>query len=990
MKKHLSTLVLIAISLSAFSQVLPYSVGSWNPDSLGNHRVVVNFDGEANAASCIIPWRRKDINPEQKELILISALTGKRITNLIRVNITREAGEFIFEPVDGKGDYYFYYLPYITSGSSNYPTVKYRKPEDLADKSWKTQSLNSQNLPKATPLEIQSISQLHSFYPMEVIATSGEVNKFLIEHENKSYILFPEDRYHPIRMWDDLPYRWVSEKLKSSLSDKVQQGEYYAFQLGLYAKNKNIEDIDIKFSDLVSESGGKIPAAEFSCFQKGGKDWTGEVLIKKVPVQKGKIQPLWMGVMIPENALPGKYLASIDIKPIGLEKQTITLELEVKEGIIPNHGDNDPESHSRLRWLDSEIASDNDVIPPYIPLKVDGNSIHLLGRELVLNSIGLPEQVNGFFTPEMTGVGTKKRPLLADQMHFEVNIVGKEMEQPKGKGIKKNVISEGLVSWTANSETKDLKFIVNGQLEFDGFLAYKVQVIAKRSASLDDIRFVIPLETGIGKYMLGLGRKGGFAPDEFHWKWDPYFNNDGPWIGDINLGLQTSFRDENYERPLNTNFYHEKPLKMPPSWSNEGKGGINLDRSEESYSLTAYSGNRTLEKGDTLNFNMQFLITPFRPIDTKSHWQTRYYHKYEPIDSILEYGGNTINVHHANEMNPYINYPFMTPGIMKEYIDEAHEKDAKVKIYYTVRELSNICPEIWALKSLGDEILSYGPGGGYSWLQEHLDGNYIAAWFVPALKDAAVINSGVSRWHNYYLEGLNWLVKHVGIDGIYIDDVAFDRSIMKRVRKILLRGNPGALIDLHSASQFNQKDGYANSANLYLEHFAYIDRLWFGEYFDYNANPEYWLTEVSGIPFGLMGEMLQDGGNRWRGMIYGMTPRAPWSGDPSPVWRVWDDFGIEESDMIGYWVDDCPVKTGRPDVLATVYKKNDKVLIALASWANGPTRVDLKIDWKALGMDPAKVKMIAPAVEEYQEETIFNPGETFQIPMGKGYLIIVE
>ena len=96
---------------------------------------------------------------------------------------------------------------------------------------------------------------------------------------------------------------------------------------------------------------------------------------------------------------------------------------------------------------------------------------------------------------------------------------------------------------------------------------------------------------------------------------------------------------------------------------------------------------------------------------------------------------------------------------------------------------------------------------------------------------------------------------------------------MKRVRKILNRTNPGALIDLHSANQFNPRDGFANSANLYLEHFPYLDRLWFGEYFDYNSSPDFWLIEVSGIPYGLMGEMLQDGGNRWRGMLYGMNDR---------------------------------------------------------------------------------------------------------------------
>lgn len=50
----------------------------------------------------------------------------------------------------------------------------------------------------------------------------------------------------------------------------------------------------------------------------------------------------------------------------------------------------------------------------------------------------------------------------------------------------------------------------------------------------------------------------------------------------------------------------------------------------------------------------------------------------------------------------------------------------------------------------------------------------------------------------------------------------------------------------------------------------------FGEYFDKDSPPDFWLVEMSGIPYGLMGEMLQDGGNQYRGMLYGMTARLPW------------------------------------------------------------------------------------------------------------------
>ena len=241
-----------------------------------------------------------------------------------------------------------------------------------------------------------------------------------------------------------------------------------------------------------------------------------------------------------------------------------------------------------------------------------------------------------------------------------------------------------------------------------------------------------------------------------------------------------------------------KPLNMPPSWYNEGKGGINISQEQDKVILRAYSGPRKIQAGEILNFNFNLLLTPFKPIDTKAHWNNRYYHSYAPIEQIVKTGANVINNHHATEINPFINYPFLRVDKMKDYIDQAHQKDCKVKIYYTIRELSNHAAELFALKSLGDEILSEGSGGGFSWLQEHLVSGYIPGWFVDKYKDAAVINVGMSRWHNYYVEGLKWLTQNVGIDGIYIDDVAFDRTTMKRVRKVMDRNTEGALIDMHS------------------------------------------------------------------------------------------------------------------------------------------------------------------------------------------------
>jgi hypothetical protein len=186
------------------------------------------------------------------------------------------------------------------------------------------------------------------------------------------------------------------------------------------------------------------------------------------------------------------------------------------------------------------------------------------------------------------------------------------------------------------------------------------------------------------------------------------------------------------------------------------------------------------------------------------------------------------------------------------------------------------------------------------------------------------------------------------------------------------------------------RDGFASSANLYLEHFPYLNRLWFGEYFDYNSAPDYWLTEISGIPFGLMGEMLEGGGNPWRGMVFGMTGRLPWAGNPRSMWKAWDDFGIAGSRMIGFWVPSNPVKTGRDEVLATTFVRDGRTMIALASWANAPVDVRLAIDWKALGLDPAKARITAPEIAGFQEGRTFDAAGPIPIEPGKGWLLVLQ
>ena len=994
MKQLLFTLFCLFAYSSLQAQAVPtdelYGVGIWNADSLGNHRVIVSVDKPADAVLATIDWRRRDLNPEAKNLIVVDAATGERITNVCRFTIDRERGEVVFQPQTVPGEYYIYYLKNVMSGSPYYPTVNYPAFENTASADWvkknKLSGKKAPALPAAKVVQFQAINELNSFYPMEVIATSNETARLLKEHPGEKYILFTEDRKFPIRMTTDIPYKWIADDRHDFFNGQADKGEYYVFQLGVWAARSNVENLHVDFSALTNKATGEqIPASSFTCFNTEGTDVTGTVFEKNCSVDKGKVQALWVGTQLPEHLSAGTYQGTVTVSAANAESKTVQVSLNVSENVIANHGDNEPWRHSRLRWLNSQIGFDDEVIAPYTPLVMKDKTISCLGREIKLSDLGLPEHITSYFKETMTGIGTNGRSVLAAPMELAAD--GGAWENLNFEITKHK---QGAIAWKALNQNSRFLMDLEGEMESDGNIAYKVTLVAREDASVEDVALRTHLASGVGRYMMGLGEKGGYCPNDLRWKWDVEKNQDAVWIGDVNAGIQIRLYDNKYERPLNTNFYHQKPLHMPVSWCNAGNGGIDIHNAADGTRINAYSGKRSVKKGDRLYYYFNLALTPFRPIDTDKQWRERYHHNYEFLDGIQKRGANVINIHHANAINPFINYPFLRTKEMKAYIDGAHARDMKVKIYNTVRELSNSCVEMFALRSLGNEIFSEGPGGGFSWLQEHLDQNYIGAWFVPGLKDAAIVNSGISRWHNYYLEGLDWLMKNVGIDGLYIDDLAFDRMTMKRIRKVMNRTNPGAMIDLHSANQYNPKDGFANSANLYLEHFPYLDRLWFGEYFNYDFPPEFWLVEVSGIPYGLMGEMLEGGGNPWRGMLYGMTGRSP-RVDNGPLWKLWDSFGMQNSEMIGYWVKDNPVKTGSEKTLATVYSHmGDKALISLATWEDTDAKVKLSIDWAKLGLDPSKVTLHAPAIENFQQETTWKPSDEIVVPKGKGLLIIAK
>ena len=312
--------------------------------------------------------------------------------------------------------------------------------------------------------------------------------------------------------------------------------------------------------------------------------------------------------------------------------------------------------------------------------------------------------------------------------------------------------------------------------------------------------------------------------------------------------------------------------------------------------------------------------------------------------------------------------------------------------------MTSAFPELWAIRSLGTEILHGGDGGGFPWCREHLVSGYTPQWYqhfdendMPITADAALLTTeDNSRWYNYYIEGLRWMVKNLDIDGIYLDDVSFGRDILQRMRRAMDEVKPGCIIDLHSNTGFSK-----GPANQYMEFFPYVDKIWFGESFIYDKmTPANWLVESSGIPYGLMGDMLHQGGNKWLGMQYGMTVRHPWFTegvicDPRPIWKIWDEFGIADSRMIGYWEKDVPVKATDDAVKVTVYEKDNRLLLSIGNYTDEVKRVRLVFDKKKLKGVNLSEPLVAPEISTFQEHKTWTMGDEIEVAPRKGWLIYV-
>ena len=766
--------------------------------------------------------------------------------------------------------------------------------------------------------------------------------------------VYQKDRREPVKLFDDFN-ELEGLQAGSVFSFQVCREEYYVVQLLLCDCAGPYEITSEGLHDRVT------------VFNTQGVDKYGQKFSRPYETQANRINPLYIGVDF-STLEPGAYETHIRIQ--GADTATVRLLFEVTPSPVENHGYDELWRLARLNWLNSTRAQNNEVTPPFLPIQTDGETLVLLGRTIRLADGLQLEQVESFFDEGVNLTDTVQANLLCAPVSFAL----------KGQAVSYGPVSvenQGVRALlSAQGESQALQVQTRLIAHCEGNLEYDTEVTALADCETE-VSLRIPFSEYAAAYNFGLGKRGGYFAD-VSTRWDDQ-RHDSMYVGNINVGAMIRLKAEQYRTPLVNIYYHNLPLVRPvETRDNHGLGKMSVKKGTNGAVFEACTGSFLLKKGERRVFRYEFFLTPYKPVDYKKHYAVRYYHsnamkgkEYKHLKKAQKAGLNVINVHHGNELHPYINYPFIETERLRRFVRVAAEKGIGVNVYYTAREMSNHTAEVFCYKSFGNEIILQQKGRGHtgfhdrSWLRRYFGQDIIPAWQVhyssgphKGDNDISFIIQPDSRIENYYIEGLQWLVDHVGIKGIYIDDTSLDAVTLRRARKVLDR--VGGLIDMHMWNHEEELAGDAACMNIYAGILPFLDSLWIGEGFDCRKLPaDYIFTEVSGLFYGNTSQMLEGGGDPYAGMLYAMNNRYGWGvQNADRIYRVWDDFGIQEAQMLGYWHSQCPIRTDNAEVLVTVYQKDDALLAAVYNFSERKQRFHYQINTGKLPFRPGRRETI--------------------------------
>jgi hypothetical protein len=715
---------------------------------------------------------------------------------------------------------------------------------------------------------------------------------------------------------------------------------------------------------------------------------------------------------LPVNVQAQQTVADIPVKGLAAGRYQINARITGPDGA--NRGERAAESvlPAIPEWWGNDIGKPEvkDIVPePWTPMKKTVAGFDVWNRKIDLGTALQPSQITA-----ATASG-QSTPMLARPISLDMKAAGLTISQPEVTKDKKTGISY-------RQAIKGQGF--TGELvmesEFDGFMKYSLRLTPQGTADLDHLVLDIPLKPGLATYFRhgDLGTPVSQAENEGTYGYGAVKGDmslpftDTVWLGNDEMGFEWSAESDQWWTPDND------------------KQAVQILRGPDATTLRINFVNKPRNLNQPVQYQWAILPTPVKPMNEELLHQLRLAQggwrldkdlkglrpgTDQYIDALLEadvnafcnfgWGADNVGAVWNPEGWSAPNYRLTSEldktrqQAFRQANDMAYKKGMRWSIAYNI--FSSVFPDWPNVGDLWKEqaIYPYVPS---------LNGTYIfcptpafADWFISEQKkmietthingvyeDSSVdprICSQPQHDHGYTDENG---VRH----GTY--PVFEMRDFQKRIY-MLFHGEAtaGGLIYAH------------NSHFPFMAIESFVDVHHCGEGSDLNR--DYLIPKFYGRPFGLPVSFT-----RWNHPPYPETRMKSWrvvlqldstikahpayvissKVDPEDaqglgreraikgydvnslvvykIWQAQKNFPYEQAQWIPFWKAAPYAQTGDEDMLPCMHLVPGKqALVVVSSFKDKPQMVNLKLDWKEMGFDWQKVKLVDSITDEVLQPT---------------------
>lgn len=116
------------------------------------------------------------------------------------------------------------------------------------------------------------------------------------------------------------------------------------------------------------------------------------------------------------------------------------------------------------------------------------------------------------------------------------------------------------------------------------------------------------------------------------------------WLGSTKAGIRLFPKGDEDLWQAGVPFDGRSTPPNPESWSNGGKGGVQVHANG---TAECFTGLRDVPAGHELTFRFSLMVTPTRPLNLSKHFDERYFQAGGPVDykAVAAGGATVLNMH---------------------------------------------------------------------------------------------------------------------------------------------------------------------------------------------------------------------------------------------------------------------------------------------------------------------------------------------------------